>query len=383
MSRFEIPTHETILARVEAIGPALPAAAAARDEARQLLPESMKAMVDAGLFRTTVPRSVGGYELDLRTFQEAVMRVSEFCPSSGWVLMVMGGHHHVMGSFPVAAQIEVFGDGREGLVAGTLSPQGIAEVVDGGYKVNGRWQFCSGVDRSDWVMLGCTSAAGGPYVHVIAPALEIEVDDTWHVLGLQGTGSKDVVARDLFVPAHRAVSTVDAFLRGTAESRAHATNLYFVPVIENLAFAGAAAVLGSAKYANEAFLQHIRSRKNVVTGARKSEHVPTQVRAAEASIEVHAAELLLRDGLAELSRVISAGERVDLAHIAKYQWQAAYIAELSRRAVNRLYQASGAHAVYRGGAIQTAFRNINVGSQHASMGFDSCAETRGRSLLNA
>src|SRR5262245_28954912 len=104
MQPLEIPSHEKILARIEAIGPGLRALASACDEARQVLPESLKAMVDAGLFRTMMPRSVGGYEMNLRTFHQAVARVSEFCPSSGWVLMVMGGHHHVLGSFPAAAQ---------------------------------------------------------------------------------------------------------------------------------------------------------------------------------------------------------------------------------------------------------------------------------------
>ena len=308
MHTFETPSHEKIMARIEDIGPGLRAAASACDEARQVLPESMKAMIDAGLFRTMVPRGVGGYEMNLRTFHDAVMRVSEFCPSSGWVLMVMGGHHHVMGSFPVAAQQEVFGEGRDGLIAGTLSPQGIGEEVDGGYKVNGRWQFCSGVDRADWVMLGCGKPGGGPFVHVVVPKDDVIVDDTWHVLGLQGTGSKDVLARDLFVPKHRAVSTFEAFIVGTPESRAHASHIYDIAVIENLAFAGAAAILGSAKYALEAFLKHTRARKNVVTGARKAEHVPTQVRAAEAAIELQAAELLIRDAHVEFDRLMAAGD---------------------------------------------------------------------------
>ena len=381
MQTLEIPSHEKIMARIEDIGPGLRASASACDEARQVLPDSMKAMIDAGLFRTMMPRSVGGYELNLRTFHDAVARVSEYCPSSGWVLMVMGGHHHVMGSFPVAAQQEVFGEGRDGLIAGTLSPQGIGEEVEGGYKVNGRWQFCSGVDRADWVMLGCGKPGGGPFVHVVVPKEDVIVDDTWHVLGLQGTGSKDVLARDLFVPKHRAVSTFEAFIVGTPESRAHASNIYQIAVIEDLAFAGAAAILGSAKYALEAFLKHTRARKNVVTGARKAEHVPTQVRAAEAAIEIQAAELLIRDAHAEFDRLMAAGQRADLAHIARYQFQAAYVTELCRRAVNRLYEGSGAHAVYRGGAVQTAFRNVNVGSQHASMSFDTCAEVQGRNLL--
>src|ERR1700730_15713948 len=112
--------HDEVIRRAAAISPTLSAHARECDVARKLIPESMAAVVNAGMFRIPQPRRVGGYELSLRTLADAVTSVSEACPSSGWVLMVMGAHHWCMGSFPEAAQDEVFGDGRDGLVAGTL-----------------------------------------------------------------------------------------------------------------------------------------------------------------------------------------------------------------------------------------------------------------------
>ncbi len=374
--------HGVIMARVAAIGPSLAADAAACDEARRVIPSSMTMMVEAGLFRIPAPARVGGYELPIRTFHNAVTVISEACPSSGWVLMVMDAHHHVLGSFPAEAQDEVFGNGG-GLVAGTLSWQGVATPSKGGYRINGRWQFGSGVDNADWVMLGCADANGAPLVHVVMPVAEIEVDDTWHVFGLQGSGSKDLVATDVFVPEHRTVNTLALFQGRSPHAAQHATNLYRISPQEMLSLSGTAAVLGSAKHALEAFVGHTRGRRNILTGARKAEHVPTQIRAAEAAIEIHAAELLVVEMHDEFDRIVETGERTDSVHRLKYCWQAAYGADLCRRAVNRLFEASGAHAVYDGGAVQTAFRNVNVATQHASIGFDTGAEAYGRVLLGA
>src|SRR5215472_3363993 len=348
--------HDEVMRRVAELSPRLAAKAQACDLARQVVPESMRAMVAAGMFRIPQPARVGGFELTLRSLARAVTELSEACPSSGWVVMVMGAHHWCLGSFPEAAQDEVFGENRDGLVAGTLSWQGTATPVDGGYRVDGRWQFASGVDHAQWVMVGCADPqTRGPRVHVLIPRDEIEIDDTWHVLGLKGTGSKDLVAHALN----------------------HQSNLYRVSAEAMLSLSVATAVLGSGKYALAQFILRTKERKVILTGARKADHAPTQVRLAEAAAEIHCAELLIRDALDELEGVTKLGVGQTLESRLQVKWQAAYAAELCRRSVTRMFSASGAHAVYQSGALQTAFRNINVGAQHASIDFDTTAEQYG------
>ncbi|MGH7925233.1 MAG: acyl-CoA dehydrogenase family protein [Candidatus Binatus sp.] len=374
--------HDEIMRRAAAIAPILAGHARECDAARQLTAESMAALVNAGMFRIPQPRRVGGYELSLRTLADAVTSISEACPSSGWVLMVMGAHHWCMGSFQEAAQDEVFGDGREGLVAGTLSSQGTATAVDGGWRIEGRWQFCSGVDHAHWIILGCGDAATHrPLVHVVAPRAELEVDDTWHVMGLQGTGSKDVVARNLFVPAHRAIDTRLLFRGASPHAAHHATNLYRLSAEAMLSVSVATAVLGSAKFALSQFIERTKARRVILTGARKAEHGPTQVRLAEAAAEVQSADLLIHDTLADFDRLMATGETFDSYHRVRAKWQAAYSAELCRRAVARMFSGSGAHAVYAPSALQAAFRNVNVGAQHASLDFDNSAELYARARL--
>jgi 3-hydroxy-9,10-secoandrosta-1,3,5(10)-triene-9,17-dione monooxygenase len=374
--------HDEIMRRAAAISPTLAAHARECDGARELNAESMAAVRDAGMFRIPQPRRVGGYELSLRTLADSVTRLSEACPSSGWVLMVMGAHHWCMGSFSEAAQDEVFGDGRDGLVAGTLSSQGTASAVEGGFRVEGRWQFCSGVDHADWVMLGCADTATHlPLVHVVVPRADLEVDDTWHVMGLRGTGSKDVLAHDLFVPAHRTIDSRTLFRGESPHVANHATNLYRLSAEAMLSVSVSTAVLGSAKFALRQFIERTKERRVILTGARKAEHGPTQVRLAEAAAEIHSADLLIHDILAEFDRLVTTGDHFDNEHRVRAKWQAAYAAELCRRAVARMFSGSGAHAVYTPSGLQAAFRNVNVGAQHASIEFDNSAEQYARVRL--
>jgi alkylation response protein AidB-like acyl-CoA dehydrogenase len=374
--------HDEIMRRVAVLSPYLAQRSRDCDAARQVVPESVAAMVSAGMFRISRPARNGGYELGLRTLADAVTALSLACPSSGWVLMVVGAHHWCMGSFPEAGQDEVFGGGRDDLIAGTLSWQGVAATVDGGYRVDGRWQFGSGVDHCQWVMLGCADPdTHAPKVHVVVRREEIEIDDTWHVMGLAGTGSKDVVVRGVFVPTRRAIDTRMLFRGESPHALNHRTNLYRLSAEAMLSLSVATACLGSAKFALAEFIKRTMERRVILTGARKAEHGPTQVRMAEAAAEIQSADLLIHDALGEFERLTATGERPDLEHRTRVKWQAAYAAELCRRAVDRLFAGSGAHAVYEASPLQAAFRNINVAAQHASIDFDTAAEQYARLRL--
>ena len=319
--------------------------------------------------------------MDFRTFADAATRVSEACPSSGWVLTVIAVHHWCLGAFPEAVQDEIFGAGQDNLIAGTLSWQGTATAVEGGYRVEGRWQFGSGVDNAQWVMLGCADAdTRAPAVHVVVRRGDIEVDDTWRVLGMRGTGSKDVVARGVFVPAYRTIETRKFFLGQSPYIKNHPTNLYRLPAEAILGVLGPTGLLGSAKFALRKFIEHTQQRRVIITGARKAEYVPTQMRLAEAAMEIQSADLLMHEGLRDVDQILATAVST-AEQRARLKWIGAYASELCRRAVGRLFAGSGAHAVYDGHPLQAAFRNINVGAQHASFDFDSSAEQYGRALL--
>ena len=316
--------HDEVMRRVAGISPTLARNAAACAAARQLVPESMRAMVAAGMFRISEPARVGGYELPLRTLAAAVTGLSEACSSSGWVLMVMGAHHFCLGHFPQTAQDAVFGGSADGLVAGTLAWQGSATPIAGGHRIDGRWQFCSGVDHADWVMLGCAEAqTRAPLVHVVVPRSQIIVDDTWQVMGLQGTGSKDVVAEGIFVPLERSVDTRAMMTGSSPYAGDHSTNLYRVAAESMLSLSVATAVLGMARQALVRFVERTLERRAIPSGTSKSEYAPTQIRLAESSAEIRAAELTIHDSLDLLEKVAAGSAIPHIEYRAQVKWQAA------------------------------------------------------------
>ena len=118
--------------------------------------------------------------------------------------MVCVAHDYIIGRFPEECQREVYEGDADNLIAGSLAPQGVIDRVEGGWRLTGRWQFGSGCDHSPWFILGTKVANPGPddYIihHVMVPRADVVLDDTWHTLGMRGTGSKDLVVTDAFIP---------------------------------------------------------------------------------------------------------------------------------------------------------------------------------------
>ncbi|HXW83813.1 MAG TPA: acyl-CoA dehydrogenase family protein, partial [Candidatus Binataceae bacterium] len=198
---------------------------------------------------------------------------------------------------------------------------------------------------------------------------------------LRGTGSKDVIAHEVAVPRGHAIDTRQLFRGESPHNRAHSTPVYRLSPEAMLANSVATAVLGSAQFALERFIQRTRERKVILTGASKAEHGPTQLRLAEAALEVQSAELLLEQNFADFDALMNSADPAGVEPRVRVKWRAAYAAELCRRAATRLFSGSGAHAVYEPSPLQAAFRNINVGAQHASIDFDTAAEQYGRLRL--
>lgn len=198
-----------LVARVE---PVLRAYAPAAEAERRLAPEAMAAMLDAGVFRTWVPRAYGGLEMDpipaLQLFEE----LSRIDCAAGWVAGNSSSIASFAQVFPDEGAAEVFADPRV-VVAGSSHPTGTAIPGDGGYRVSGRWPFGSGCTYANWLAGFCLVMDGGaprlqpdgsPMILIaVFQAEEAEILDNWHTLGMRGTGSFDYRAADVFVPARR------------------------------------------------------------------------------------------------------------------------------------------------------------------------------------
>ena len=372
------------VAAARSVIPALQKTSANSENLRHVDPSAMATIRDAGLSRMLSPERFGGYELPPSAHIQSCAIVAHGCPAASWVHMVCGAHTFVAGRYSPACQEEIFDTGPDVLIPGTLAPQGTARRIDGGWILSGRWQFGSGVDHGPWLLLGakCVAENGEdplPPIHVFVPKDEVEVDDTWYTLGMRGTGSKDLVSEDLFVPEYRTLPTNEMF-GGTFEG--DVGPLYRLPVAGGLATMLAATVVGMTERGIGAFVDMTKVREDIYMGGGKAASAGIQMRVAEAQGELELAATLIEKNSHILDNAMAENvSPMDLTSRAQIRWNASYAVELCRRATERVFAVAGAHSIYDGSELQRLHRDVNTACHHAIVDFDSIKEVRGRLSL--
>src|SRR6266404_2341491 len=206
------PRFEDLLARAEALIPVLRERAPRAEQLRRLPDETIADLHAAGLFRMLQPTRVGGSELSFRAICELTAVIGQGCGSTAWVLANLAAHHWLLGMWHPEAQDEIRGESPDSLISSALIfARGRAQRVEGGYRLSGRWPYSSGVDPSGWNIFGAVvsdeeTGQSEPRMFLV-PASDYTIIDTWQVIGLAGTGSKDVEVADAFVPAYRTLAT--------------------------------------------------------------------------------------------------------------------------------------------------------------------------------
>ena len=254
-------TSEEYLNRARALMPAIRERAPYMEQLRRLPDETLKEFQEAGLFRAIQPRRYGGYELDPGVFFQAGMEIGTVCGSSAWILTVVGVHNWQLGLFPPQAQEDVWHEDSSTQISSALAPTGTVECVDGGFRLRGRWSFSSGCDFCQWAVLGGvvppTQADAPPDVRsFLVPRRDYTIDDNWHVMGLCGTGSKDIVVENAFVPEYRTFSYLDAFHLRHPGAAVNDAPLFRLPFGVVFPYALVAPAIGVALGA----LQHFREQ---------------------------------------------------------------------------------------------------------------------------
>ena len=385
MTATQQPDHDEIVRRAQTVAETAARHELESNQQRTLHTESVAALSRAGLFRVMQPQRIGGYEMNLSTLHAAALALGAGCASTAWVYMVLGAHTWVLGMFPEEVQDEIFADDPETRIPGTLASQGKATRVDGGFRVSGQWQFASGCDHARWGLFCAAQTQAAPdepkHIHIMVPASDYRIEDTWHVMGLRGTGSKDIVLEDVFVPALRAVPTGALFGAETPAAARQATHVYKLPLLPGLTYCLTGPVLAMTRRIFDRFVERTTGRRDRYDGSSKVQKVGLQLRVAESWAELQCAEALVQGLGRTLEHLVGERVDVDVATRVEIKWRASYAIRLCCRAVDRLCAASGANTVYDREPLQGLVQSLHTAARHAAVDWDNNATSFGRLRL--
>jgi 3-hydroxy-9,10-secoandrosta-1,3,5(10)-triene-9,17-dione monooxygenase len=381
-----IPSDKELRGRAQDLLPVLRERAARCEELRRLPDDTLRDFHEAQLFRIHQPRRLGGAELEFAAVVEFAALFAGACASSAWNWVNFAAHHMMLGMFPPGAQEEIWGASRDALIASSfVFPAGSARKVKDGYVLSGRWPFSSGVDPSEWNMLAGLARLDDnapPEQRVfLLNRSQYKVIDTWFAGGLRGTGSKDVEAREQFVPEHMTLAVADTKGGATPGSALNPGVLYRMPVFALFPYMLSGVALGIAEGLIGDFRRNIKEKTGKMTGARIAEIQSTQIRLGEATAYARASRLVQLGNCRDAQSSIEKNEVPDLDTKARYRLEGAYSVDWAVRAVDVMFGLAGAAGLYESGHTARAFRDAHAVKQHFSFNTDIASTTYGRVAL--
>ena len=339
------------------------------DAERRLPAELLEALRDSGLLRAGAPVEVEALELPAGTALRCAEEVARGDAAAGWCVSIGITSTLLVAYLPPSSREELFGGGR-GLAAGVWAPQGKARRVSGGVVVSGRWAFCSGITHADVLFAGCV-LDDKPAV-VALPTEQLQIQDTWHTLGLRGTGSHDTVADEVFVPDERLLSLFD----GPVIDRP----LYRFPPFGFFACCITAAAMGNARAAIDDFVELASTKKGAAGSRTLAERSTIQAAVATAEAALEAARAGYYQAIDEAWRASEAGPVVSLALRTRLRLAATHGARVSADVVRSMYDLAGGSAIYDGAPLQRRLRDAFTATAHFQVN-EASRELPGRILL--
>lgn len=382
---MEMPSREEILARAAAMVPVLLERAGECERIRRIPEQTIRDLHDNGLWRVVRPAQYGGWETDFGVMIEVAMELARGCASTSWVYTNIISHNWMLPMWPKAASEAVWGENPEALVGSSLIyPPGKIEAAEGGYLLSGHWPYASGVDVSDWMMVGGMDPALGDGDRPTGPrmftvrASDLEIIDTWQVSGLAGTGSHDITCDKLFVPEYMTLAareTRGGLDQGAAVSDA---DVFKLPVVGLFAHFLAGPVLGMAQGAYDEYVEKLKQQVSIYNNTRVGEHVTIQLKIAEAGALIDTARAIMRENWREAHAAIAAGQIPNIEQKARWRRDAANGAQGCVRAADLVWSACGGTAIYLDGELQRRFRDIHAAEHQIQINFDINGAEYGR-----
>ncbi|MDG1230890.1 MAG: acyl-CoA dehydrogenase family protein [Pseudomonadales bacterium] len=360
--------------RAQALEALIRAHAEEADGNRRLAKEVAVAFAENGLYRIGAPRAYSGEESDPMTQIETIETISRFDGSAGWNLMIGVETFGLMASS--FGECEYLINDPTVVLCGSTAAVGTAEKVDGGYRVNGQWQFVSGCHNASLfcatVNLVEDGERGAERFAAIVQLPEFQIQDTWYVGGMRGSGSHDVHVKNAFVPANHLLPAIGA-------ARSDQPLMRF-PTGARLAYNKVAVSLGLARAGLDAFVE-LAAGKIPRFSSKSLRDRPSAHRAiAEAEVRVLASRALLMDLVAELWQQVLNEDHITTRERAIFQLACSDAVRGCVEAVDLVSDAAGTSANFQSHPLERIGRDVRVVRQHITVaGFHM--EDGGRVLI--
>ncbi|GHJ17427.1 MULTISPECIES: acyl-CoA dehydrogenase family protein [unclassified Micromonospora] len=381
MVTVHAPGKTELVKRASELVPLLREKAPWMDENRRIHPDVIEALTSADLLKMRVPTRYGGFESDMETVVDVIAELGRGDGSTAWTASVWAISTWMMGLFPDEVQDEVFAT-PDVRISGILSPGAVAVPTDGGYIVNGKWSFNSGVQQSTWntnAAVTPTEDGGMAPVMTLIRNSDLQVVDDWHTSGMRGSGSVTTIAKDLFIPKER-VLQMGPVLQGQHMSKLNADSPIFkAPFMPTACATISAPALGLAMGAKDVFLERLPGRKITYTAYENQSEAPvTHLEIAEAVTKIDEVGFHAHRAARMLDTKGAAGEQWTLEERARVRLDLGAACQRAKEAVDILVGASGGSSIYRDVPIQRIQRDVQTLNLHAILHPSTNLELYGR-----
>lgn len=316
-----------------------------------------------GVYRALVPARFGGDEVTPREFCELIEKLSMADGSVGWVAS-FGMSPAYLAALPEATLAEIYQYGPDVVFAGGIFPPQPAEVTESGMIVNGRWKFSSGCMGADVIGVGISPVRGqetqGLPRMAVMPADQVQIEMTWDTVGLKGTGSHDLIVKDVLVKENW------TFVRGEASKLPEPFFKY-----PSLSFATQVLTvvgIGVAAAALEEFKQLAPGKSSITGGAQIAQRPVTQYEFAQAEAEFLASKAWFYQSIDAVWDVILKGQQPTPEQISQMRLSSTHAARVAAKVARKMQMLAGMTAIYTNNPFSRFVNDANVVTQHAFMG---------------
>jgi indole-3-acetate monooxygenase len=361
-------TTPDVMAAIERVRPVIEQYRDEAEQNRNLSAPVIAAMRDAGLLRLWTPKEYGGSEVDLPVFMQATESIARIDSAAGWVFGTAAGGPLLTAFMQPQSVKEIYANGPDLLLPGASAPTSSKAVqVDGGYRLSGRWPLGSGSQHGEW--LGVVTmvfdgdvprmdAHGAPdFKSMLLPRQDCELLDTWHSLGMRGTGSTHFAVTDAFVPEERVFSVF------TAQPQVSGV-LYNIGVLPMFAMTVTSVLPGIARAAIDSFVEMAKAKTPTFSQTGLATRPTIHAELARVEALVLSARAFLYEVANEMMASVKAGQPVSEELEARRRLACSNVGASCIEAVDRLFALAGATPVYSGHRLERCLRDIHTAGQH-------------------